>query len=228
MSNKHPGHRSRLKEKFIENGLDSMNDINALELLLFYAIPRADTNPLAHDLLDRFGSLDGVFKAPREELMEVEGIGENAALLLNLVPAIYKKRMVSKIPNNMHLLSKKDAESYFIPRFMDERDEVMLVAFLDSQSRVICCKELARGVVNAADVCSRRIAEYALKYKASSIMLAHNHPDGPLVPSREDDLFTKNLNKALGLIGISITDHIIVADGQAVSFREKGLFNFYI
>ena len=93
MSNQHEGHRSRLKETCIENGIDSMNDINALELLLFFAIPRADTNPLAHKLLDRFGSLDGVFKASREELMEVDGIGENAALLLTLVSGINKKRL---------------------------------------------------------------------------------------------------------------------------------------
>ncbi len=223
----HDGHRERLRESFLEHGLSGMNDINALELLLFYAVPRRDTNTLAHALLRRFGTLDGVFAAPVEELCEVEGIGPYAASLLTLVPEIMKKSRLSRSREIRQIRSSDDAGAYLLPYFMNERDEVLYLLCLDSKRAVICCAEMGRGVVNTVDANIRRIVEKALKVKASSVIIAHNHPDGLALPSREDDLFTRSLHNALETVGIRLEDHIIVADEDYTSAADTGMMAMY-
>jgi DNA repair protein RadC len=223
----HDGHRERLRKTYLEHGLMSMNDINALELLLFYAVPRRDTNELAHLLLQHFGSLDGVFSASDEELCEVEGIGAYAASLLTLVPEIMKKSRLSKSREIRQIRSSDDAGEYLLPYFMNERDEVVYLLCLDSKRAVICCAEMGRGVVNAVDASVRRIVEKALKVKACSVIIAHNHPDGLALPSREDDLFTKCLYNALETVGIRLEDHIIVADEDYISIADTGMMALY-
>ncbi len=219
----HDGHRDRLRQSYLEHGLMSMNDINALELLLFYAIPRRDTNEIAHRLLDRFGSLDDVFSAPAEELQEVEGIGENAAALLTLIPEIMKKSRVSKAREIRQIRSSDDAGAYLLPYFLNERDEVVYLLCLDTKRCVICCTEMGRGVVNSVDTGIRRIVEKALKVRACSAILAHNHPDGIALPSREDEVFTRALYNALETVGIRLEDHIIVAEDDYTSMADTGL-----
>ena len=219
----HDGHRDRLRQSYLEHGLMSMNDINALELLLFYAIPRRDTNEIAHRLLDRFGSLDGVFSASAEELQEVEGIGENAAALLTLIPEIMKKSRVSKAREIRQIRSSDDAGAFLLPYFLNERDEVVYLLCLDTKRCVICCAEMGRGVVNSVDTGIRRIVEKALKVRASSVIIAHNHPDGIALPSREDDVFTRALYNALETVGIRLEDHIIVAEDDYTSMADTGL-----
>ena len=219
----HDGHRDRLRQSYLEHGLMSMNDINALELLLFYAIPSRDTNETAHRLLDRFGSLDGVFSASAEELQEVEGIGENAAALLTLIPEIMKKSRVSKGREIRQIRSSDDAGAYLLPYFLNERDEVVYLLCLDTKRCVICCAEMGRGVVNSVDTGIRRIVEKALKVRASSVILAHNHPDGVALPSREDEVFTRALYNALETVGIRLEDHIIVAEDDYTSMADTGL-----
>ena len=223
----HDGHRERLRQSFLEHGLTSMNDINALELLLFYAVPRRDTNELAHLLLQRFGSLDGVFSASVEELSEVEGIGSYAASLITLVPEIMKKSRLSKSREIRQIRSSNDAGEYLLPYFMNERDEVVYLLCLDSKRAVICCAEMGRGVVNTVDASVRRIVEKAIKVKACSVIIAHNHPDGLALPSREDDLFTKCLYNALETVGIRLEDHIIVADEDYISIADTGMMALY-
>ncbi len=223
----HDGHRERLRQSFLEHGLSGMNDINALELLLFYAVPRRDTNELAHLLLQHFGSLDGVFSASAEELCEVEGIAAYAASLLTLVPEIMKKSRLSKSREIRQIRSSDDAGEYLLPYFMNERDEVVYLLCLDSKRAVICCAEMGRGVVNSVDTSVRRIVEKALKVKACSVIIAHNHPDGLALPSREDDLFTKCLYNALETVGIRLEDHIIVADEDYISIADTGMMALY-
>lgn len=219
----HDGHRDRLKSRFAEHGLESFNDINALELLLFYAIPRKDTNVMAHDLVDRFGSLSGVFDASLRELTEVPGIGENTALLIKLVPQMMKKCQLSKVNDIRVFRSSNDLGRFLVPRFMDERDELALLLCLDSRKSLICCRVLNRGVVNAVDITVRRLVELALKNKAASLVLAHNHPEGIALPSREDEAFTRKAGEALRLMGMELVDHIIVAGDRYFSMRDSGL-----
>ena len=222
----HDGHRDRLKQSYLEHGLQSMHDINALELLLFYAIPRRDTNEIAHHLLDRFKTLDGVFAASVEELCEVDGIGENAAALITLIPEIMKKSRLSKSREIRQIRSSEDAGEFLMPYFMNEKDEVVYLLCLDSKRAVICCEEMGRGVVNTVDANIRRIVEKALKVRACSAIIAHNHPDGIALPSREDDIFTRALYNALETVGVRLEDHIIVADEDYTSIADTGMLCF--
>lgn len=223
--NIHKGHRRRLKARFLEYGLENFNEINALELLLFYAIPQQDVNPLAHKLLERFGSLNGVFEASLQELLEM-GVTENQAGLLCLVPQIMKHSMVLKaeeIGRRKGIHNVEDAGAFLLPKFDREQDEVVYLICLDSKRKVIRCDEMGRGVVNSVQVSVRRMVETALRYKASSVILAHNHPDGYAIPSREDDAVTQQVAQAFDLVGIPLADHIIIAGDDFVSYCDSGL-----
>ena len=205
----HDGHRERLRARFAEHGLDSFNELNALELLLCYAIPRRDTNEIAHRLLDAFGSLSGVFQASMQELTSVPGIGENAATLILMVPQIVKKAHVSKAKETKIIRNSTDAGNYLLPYFLDEPDEI------------------GRGVVNCVDANIRRMVETALKVKTTTVIVAHNHPNGVALPSREDDNFTRTLYRSLGLLGITLEDHIIVANDEFVSLADSGIMHLF-
>lgn len=219
----HDGHRERMKSSFKKNGLDSMNDVNALELLLFYAIPRRDTNVIAHELLDHFGSLSRVFSASIQELCAVEGVGENTAVLISMIPQLVRKSMVSDAEKITVIKNSKDAGKYLVPRFAFEQDEVALLVCLDSQKRVIGCFELGRGVVNKVSVDVRKVVELALRYKASSVILSHNHPDSFALPSLADTAMTEQIYRSLRLVGITLADHIIVSGKDYVSYLDSGM-----
>jgi len=222
--NVHEGHRERLRKRYLEQGLNGFNDLNALELLLFHAIPRIDTNPIAHALLDRFGSLAAVFEASVQELKEVPGIGENAAVLITLIPQMMRKAMVSKNADVKIISDAELAGQFFLPKFMFETDEVVLLACLDARKRVISCAEMNRGVVNSVAISARKIVETALLNKADSVIIAHNHPQGFALPSREDKMITTQIRQSLATIGVELVDHIIVADGEFVSMAQSNFF----
>ena len=209
----HDGHRERLKERFDTYGLDNFNDVNALELLLFYAIPRRDTNELAHELLDRFGSLDAVFEASSRELQDVSGIGPGAATLIRLVPEITKRCSVSKT-RDITVFNKPSAVGrYLVPRLGTEKCEKALIS----------CVEVASGVVDSVNLNVRTIVEAALKARASSVIMAHNHPSGNPAPSRDDELLTRRVRDALELVEIKLDDHLIIAGQSWFSFTDSGL-----
>ena len=223
----HDGHRERLRARFAEHGLESFNELNALELLLCYAIPRRDTNEIAHRLLDAFGSLSGVFQASMQELTSIPGIGENAATLILMVPQIVKKAHVSKAKETKIIRNSTDAGNYLLPYFLDEPDEIVMMLCLDNKRAVICCREMGRGVVNCVDANIRRMVETALKVKTTTVIVAHNHPNGVALPSREDDDFTRTLYRSLGLLGITLEDHIIVANDEFVSLADSGVMHLF-
>lgn len=219
----HDGHRERMKQRFLEYGLDSFADHNVLELLLFFAVPRRDTNPLAHALLNRFGSLEAVLEADVAELKKVPGIGDSAAALIHLVPQISKRYFVNKGQHDQILNSTAAAGRYLVPRFFYERSEVVYVLCLDAKRKVLCCKEISRGEVNTAEVSIRKIVEVALSHNATSVILAHNHTSGVAIPSVEDEAVTKQIRTALNCVGIALTDHIVVGGEDFVSMAESGL-----
>lgn len=218
----HDGHRERLKKQFLTHGLDTFNDINALELLLFFSIPRRDTNETAHRLLDRFGNLPAVFSASFEELKEVDGVGFSSALLICLVHQLIKKLEVSKTAEIISINNVKEAGKYFIARFVNEPDELLLMVCLDSNRNIISCSELARGTVNSVNVNIRRIAQIALQNRAVSVILAHNHPTGMPLPSVEDDVLTKQIHKILATLDIKLEDHVIVSGKKYCSMAAYG------
>lgn len=220
----HDGHRQRMKGRFREAGAAAFDDHNLLEMLLFYAVPRRDTNELAHKLINRFGTYSGVLEASIDELMSVDGIGESAAVLIKLVPEM-NKRYMQRSNDSDTISSASAAGKYFVSKFAYETVEVAYAMFLDSKNRIIACREISRGVVNATEICIRAIAEQALACKATSVIIAHNHPDGIPVPSAEDELTTQKIKLALSTVGIKLADHIIVGGDQYVSFVSYGLMS---
>ena len=218
----HDGHRERLRDRYKENGLKGFNDINALELLLFYALPRKDTNPLAHELLNWFGSLQAVFSASVEELKDVPGISDSSAILIKLVPDICKLARITETSKGKGITDSSLASGFLIPRFMFEESEKVIMLSLDSAKKVKACTDISSGVVNSVDLNIRLIVETALKNKASSVILAHNHPDGDTSPSREDRETTTRIRDSLKLVDIPLVDHIIVSGNDYFSFCDAG------
>ena len=218
----HDGHRQRLKERFRTEGLDNFSDIQVLELLLFYCIPRKDTNPIAHALLDRFGSLSQVLDAPIAELAKVPGMGENAATFLSLTTAVGRYYQVDRAMNVDILTSVEKCGQYLVPFFYGRRNETVFLLCLDAKCKVLCCNEIGEGSVNSAGVPRRRIVEAALGVNATTVILAHNHPSGIALPSGEDVQTTQRVAAALSTVDIVLADHIIVADDDFVSMAQSG------
>jgi len=221
----HDGHRQRLKNRFLKEGLDNFEELQVLELLLFYCIPRQDTNPLAHRLLDHFGSLTQVLEAPPEDLKKVPGIGESVATFLPLVTSVSRYYLVNR-DSSAQILPDLDAcGKYLVPRFYGRRNETVFLLCLDAKCKVLCCKEVGEGSVNSAAVPIRRIVEMALGANATSVVLAHNHPSGVALPSGEDVQTTRRLAMALSAVEITLADHIVVADGDYVSLYQSGTYH---
>ncbi len=219
------GHRDRMRQRFREHGLDNFSDRDVLELLLFYVIPRRDVRPVARALLEAFGSLYGVFEAPADALAQVNGVGEHAATLLHLFPQISRRYLISRSSDLVFLPDSEKAGEFLVPRLLFEREEVVLLACLDSKSRLLGCTELSRGETVGASISIRRIVEIALARNASKIILAHNHTSGIAVPSREDVDTTKQIQEALRLVSIQLADHLVVADSDFVSMRDSGMLD---
>lgn len=220
----HDGHRRRLKERFRAEGLDHFEEHQVLELLLFYCIPRQDTNPIAHALLERFGSLSQVLEAPAEELEKVPGIGSNAATFLALTTAVGRYYLVNRSMQTVILSTIEQCGQYLVPFFYGRRNETVYLLCLDAKCKVLCCKEVGEGSVNSAGVPIRKIVETALGANATTVVLAHNHPSGLAIPSGDDISTTRRVAAALDVVEIGLADHIIVADDDFVSLAQSGVY----
>lgn len=218
----HDGHREKMRQRYLKHGLDNFAEHEALELLLYYAIPRRDTNPIAHALMERYGSLSAVLSAPAEDLMQVEGIGESGAILLRLAPQLCAKARLADAERETVLSSVDRLGAYLLSRFSDEANEIVYQLCLDRKGKLLACKRLNEGGVSGADLDVRRVVENAILSRASAVVLAHNHPSGVALPSGEDVAATVRAGEALATIGVELADHIIVADGDFVSLRESG------
>lgn len=219
----HDGHRERLRKRFLQCGFDGLDDHNVLEMMLIYAIPRRDTNGLAHELIDRFGSLAGVLEADPDELKSVNGIGESAVVLLRMFTLVNKRYLEEKNDYNRVLIGGvEDVVKYFKAKFAYETEEIAFAMFLDSKNGVINCKQISKGVVNATEISVRQLVEGALKCKASAVILAHNHPSGNIKPSFEDENSTRNIKSALELVGIKLIDHVVIGDEAYLSMSGMG------
>jgi DNA repair protein RadC len=224
----HAGHRKRLKMRFLEEGLDNFEDHQALELLLFQAIPRLDTNPIAHRLMQKFGSLSAVLEADPKDLAKVEGVGTNAAVFLSMIPQLTRRYFHDRVRHSRRTLNTSEAAvEYLVPLMAGRSEEVFYVICLDSQLRVLYPALISEGTVKDALVHPRHVAEAAVRHKAASVILAHNHPAGSIKPSEHDHKLTRNLVQALGGIHVHVVDHIIVAGEQIYSFSREGTLPAY-
>lgn len=219
----HSGHRSRKRRQFRDHGIDAFADHEVLELLLYYAIPRRDTNPIAHALMDRFGSLNAVLSAPVEELERVPGMGANAALLLKLVPQVYRRARTSITENEVILDTTERIGEFFVEQFVAQTSEVMYQLCLDAKGRLLSCRKVCEGDAASVGLNLRKIVENALLCNAVLVALAHNHPSGVALPSHEDKVATLQIKEALEAVNVRLADHIIVADDDYVSLRQEGL-----
>ena len=218
----HDGHRIRLKNRFLIEGLTNFEDHNVLELLLFYSIPRSDTNEIAHELLNKFGSLHGVFEAGMEDLMSVNGISRHSAVLIKMIPELFVVYGRDKVRDIQKINSSDDAKQFFIPRFYGKvREEVQLV-LLDDKMNIIKWVKIYEGSVNSANVPIRKIVEIAIENRATNVIIAHNHPTGLILPSKDDLRATAKVREALALVDVKLLDHVIVSDNEAASLKDSG------
>lgn len=221
----HHGHRKRLKERFLAEGLDNFNEVNALELLLFYCVQRQDTNPLAHRLLNHFGKLANVLEAPYVELMKVEGVTEHVATYLTMINSVGRYYLKNRAADTKILLTTEACGDYLMPYFHSLQKETVFLLCLDAKCKVLACKKVGEGSVNSASISIRRIVETALGANAVSVILAHNHPSGVAVPSAEDIQTTKRLGMALHTVEITLADHLVFADDDFVSIVQSGKYS---
>ena len=220
----HEGHRQRLKERFLREGLDNFEEHQVLELLLFYGIPQRDTNEIAHELIREFGSLPNVLEASPEDLRKVKYIGDNVATLFQLITAVARYYQVSRAMREVILASIDACGKYLVPFFHSRQNETVFLLCLDAKCKVLCCEKVGEGSVNSAGIPIRKIVEMALKANATSVILAHNHPSGLAIPSGEDIQTTRRVALALDAVEIGLVDHIIVADNDWVSLSQSGLY----
>ncbi len=229
--NLHAGHRQRVKNRIRRSGLDDMEDHQVLEALLFFALPRVDTNEIAHRLLQRFRTLSAVFEASPEELKEVQGVGDNAALLLNMIPGLTRRYLLSKVVPHARLTDTEAVGNLLKPYFIGKTEEHVYLLGLDAKRVPIACELIHKGSINAAQVSISKIVSEALRMKASAVILAHNHPGGSAIPSDEDVRTTLKVRDALKAVNIALLDHIVVGDpidtsdlsGEFVSLADSGL-----
>ena len=216
----HDGHRQRLKTEFLARP-DSFPDHKLLELLFFYANPRSDTNPLAHELIDRFGSLAGVLDAPPEELCKVKGMGKHGAVLLKTVKELSGRYLTARTRVDDIARNSRDYYQLLRPYFFGARNEMVYVLCLDGKRQVLGVRKAAEGSIELAEVNTRRIAEEAIGLRAAQIYVAHNHVSNLAIPSQADWLTTDTLRGALRPIGIELIDHLVFVDGDMVSLKDS-------
>ena len=220
----HDGHRQRLKDRFLREGLDNFEDLYVLELLLYYAIPQKDTNPIAHALLAHFGSLTAVFESTPEELQKVPGIGKNAATFLALIPQVGRYYQIKRAEPGEILRTISQCGNYLVPYFYGRENETVFLLCLDAKCKVLGCKLVGEGSVNSANIPVRRVVEIALNTNATTVVLAHNHPSGLALPSHDDIETTLRVAKAMDAVEITLADHIVVADDDFVSMVQSGYY----
>ncbi len=217
------GHRQRLKSKFLRFGAEGWEDYELLEFILSYAIARKDTKPLAKALMEKFNSLSGVLNGSVDDLKTVEGLGEHSALLLRLFKEVVVRYLRKEIQEKDLLANPQAVLDYLLSRLKNEPDEEVWVLFLNNQNRLITSEQIQKGTVNKSAIFPRQVAEKLLKYKAVSIILAHNHPSGNLQPSSSDIDITKSMMLALQTIDGKLLDHIIISREGYFSFKEQGI-----
>lgn len=218
----HTGHRKRLKKKFIENGFDVFEPHEALEMYLFYAIPRKDTNPLAHRLLDRYLTIGGVCDAPLDELVNEFKLSESAAVYLKMLPEMSRLYNESKLSAD-NIIDDENLGELFRTKFIGRTNEAVALMLGDAKGKMIYFGIIAKGSLNSTEMPVRKIVDLSLRHNAKIAYIAHNHPSGSALPSSADISTTKTISETLLSVGVHLIDHFIVTDDDYVSLRESGI-----
>lgn len=221
-NNSHLGHRNRLHQKMAEAGADTFLEHEILDLLLTYAIPRKDTKPLAWTLLKRFGSLNNVLDAEETALLETPGIGPHTAQLIKLVRNLLKRYTLAQVKKNIQIRTPQQVLNYCRASLADKKEEFLELLFLSVRNTLISTRIISAGEINQVSASPRKVVEWALKEKASALILVHNHPSGDASPSEEDLQLTQAIAQAARFFDIHIQDHIIIAKGMYYSFKAEG------
>lgn len=218
--NVHKCHRQRMKSKFLLNGLDAFEQHEALEMLLYYAVPRCDTNPMAHRLLEKFGSISAIFDASVDMLKDA-GVSESTATLLKMIPEFSRLYLDDKYNNKSKIIDFDNLIDYFANKFVGRNEEVTILLLADAKGKEIFSGVIAKGSINSTDVPIRKIVDLSLRYNAKTAAIAHNHPSGVAIPSINDLTTTQSVYEALSHINVLLVDHIIIADGEGVSIAQS-------
>lgn len=218
----HSGHRQRMKERILAAGLDSLADHEILEVLLYFTVPRCDTNELAHRLIRHFGSLSQVLGADYEELKQVPGVGSNTAFMLTMLPGLLG-RVERDRNREKPIFGATEAFGEYVCRlFAGETTETVFLICLNANLQLLNAVRLARGDVGTVQVSVADVVKTALRHKARVVVLAHNHPGGRLKASADDLELTRHCHKALEQVNVQLLDHLIVGGGKYFSFQERG------
>lgn len=217
----HDGHRDRLRKRYEREGLDHFELHNLIEFLLFNVIPRRDTNEIAHRLVDRYQTLSAILDAPVDELRQIDGIGEQAACFLHMIPQLCRLYL-SDLQDHSHTFTRSDQIcNYISARLIGYDHEVVYLMLLSYAGHLRYGDIIAEGNLNSSNFSIQKLLSICTRYKSSTAILAHNHPNGIALPSQEDIDTTIRAAKVLKVSGIQLLDHIIVADGDCVSFQQS-------
>lgn len=220
--NVHEGHRERVRQEFLQYGFsENTPPHKILELLLFYCVQRADTNPIAHELIDRYGSVAGVLDAPTQELASFKGLSERSAVLLKLIMPTARRYLYDKSEQKPTFCSLDAIGKYVLSRYLGETKEKTGIMCLDTKGSLLCFRFLSEGDIASVGISMRDLAKTALNCGATAVVLCHNHPNGIAIPSDSDVTVTKNASETLSKIGVQLIDHIVVSDTDFVSMAQS-------
>lgn len=222
--NKGAGHRQRLRDRFLERGLEGFTDAEVVELLLTLGTPRKDCKETARAALERFGSLAAVLGASQAELAQIKGLGPKNGFALSFVQAVSRRYLAQRLTGKDYLRSSREVGDYLVHAMRGLKREVFMVILLDARYGIIDSRIVAEGTLTANTIYPREIVKLALDHHAAALVIAHNHPSGSLAPSAEDRKLTRNLFLACAFVNIRLLDHLIVgAAEQPFSFADHGL-----
>lgn len=222
--NLHRGHRERVKNNFLESGLTGFARHEILELLLFFGIPMKDTNEIAHELINTFGSFSAVLNAKYSDLLKIKGMTSNAALLITMLPQVMQC-YINDVNESVALDDINVINDFFVSAYFGAKNEEIKVCCLDSEMRIISCRTVIVGEIDKARIELRKIVEEVFRANSAFVIIAHNHPNGSPVPSDADLAATRVIKNTFDSLGIVLVDHIIVGRNTAVSMKHTGYFN---
>ena len=216
------GHRQRLRQRFLQAGLEGFADYEVIELLLTLATPRKDCKDIAKAVLERFKTLAAALEAPAQALCEVKGVGPRNMLGIKLVKAVGDRYLKQKLVAQNPLSNSQELFDYLYHRIRDKKRECFEVIFLDAKNRVITTETLFEGTLNASSVYPREVVAAALAQHAAALIFAHNHPSGDPQPSADDVAITRRLVFACRMMGITVHEHLVVGNNCYFSFADHG------